>query len=89
MALGALPYHARVTQATPLPSGDFNLQITVTDNSSNVLQITSMTIPAGSIASGAISTVLDGMEDIVATQMLSDAGSFAAAALALSVEVGE
>jgi len=68
MALGALPYHARVTDASPLPSGDFNLQVTVTDNSSNVLQVTNTTVPAGSIASGGISAVLDAMEDIESAQ---------------------
>jgi hypothetical protein len=89
MALGALPYHARVTGATQAPSGDLNLQITVTDNNSNVLQVTSLIWPALAAGGADVRQLIDSLENIIMGQMISDAGSAAAAVLGVSTEVGE
>ena len=89
MPLAALPYHARVTAATPLPSGDYNLQITVTDNNSNTLQVTSLVFPAQSASNLDCRQLIDNLENIILAQMLSDGGSFAAAVLGVSTELGE
>lgn len=89
MALATLPYKAKVTAATPLPSGDLNLTITVYDGNLNILQVTNIVFPVGSVSSGDFSALNDAMYDILASQMISDAGSFAAAVLGVSVELGE
>jgi hypothetical protein len=89
MALGALPYHARVTGATQAPSGDLNLQVTVTDNNANVLQVTSLVWPSTAAGGADVRQLIDSLENIIMSQMLSDAGSPAAAVLGVSTEIGE
>jgi hypothetical protein len=89
MPLATLPYHAKVTGTTQLTSGDLNLTITVYDGNLNVLQVANIVFPVGSVSNGDFSTLTDAMYEIVAGQMISDAGSFAAAVLGVSVEVGE
>jgi hypothetical protein len=89
MALGALPYHGRITGATPLQSGDFNLQITVTDNNSNVLQVTSCVFSAQAVSDLDLRELIDTIENIIFNQMLSDGGSFAAAVLGVTTQLGE
>lgn len=89
MALGVLPYKAKVVAATPLPSGDYSLTIQVLDGNLSVLSTTQMPVSSQSATSDDIRTIRDGMDDIIFSQMLNDAGSFAAAVLGLSVEFGE
>jgi NAD/NADP transhydrogenase beta subunit len=89
MALGTLPYKAKVVAAAPLPSGDFNLTIQVLDGNLNVLNTTQMAVSAQSAGSDDVRAIRDALDDAVFSQMLNDAGGFAAAALGLSVEFGE
>jgi hypothetical protein len=89
MALGVLPYHAKVVGATPLPSGDFQLTVQVLDGNLTILNTTQMAVSAQSATSDDVRSIRDALDDIVFSQMLSDAGSFAAAVLGLSVEFGE
>jgi hypothetical protein len=89
MALGVLPYHAKVVGATPLPSGDFQLTVQVLDGNLTLLNTTQMAVSAQSATSDDVRSIRDALDDIVFSQMLSDAGSFAAAVLGLSVEFGE
>ena len=89
MALGTLPYHAKVIAAAPLPSGDFNLTVQVLDGNLTVLTTTQMAVSAQSASSDDVRAIRDALDDIVFSQMLNDAGSFAAAVLGLSVEFGE
>ena len=89
MPLAQLPYKAKVTAATPLPSGDFNLTVQVLDGNLNILTTTQMAVSAQSASSDDIRTIRDALDDIVFSQMLNDAGSFAAAALGFSVQLGE
>ena len=88
MPLAQLPYKAKVTGSTQLPSGDVNLTITVYDGNSNPLSTTSSAFPVQSVSSADISQLTDLMEDVIFNQMLADAGSFAAAVLGVSVSVG-
>jgi hypothetical protein len=89
MALGVLPYHAKVVAATPLPSGDFSLTVQVLDGNLALLSTTYMPVSSQAATTDDARTIRDGLEDIVLNQMLNDAGSFAAAVLGLSVEFGE
>jgi hypothetical protein len=89
MSLGTLPYHAKVVAASALPSGDFNLTIQVLDGNLNVLNTTQMAVSAESAGSDDVRAIRDALDGAVFSQMLNDAGSFAAAALGLSVEFGE
>jgi len=89
MALGVLPYHAKVTGTTALPSGDFSLTVQVLDGNLALLNTTQMPVSSQATGSDDVRAIRDALDDIVFSQMLNDAGSFAAAVLGLSVEFGE
>jgi hypothetical protein len=89
MALGVLPYHAKIVGASPLPSGDFNLTIQVLDGNLTVLNTSQLAVSAQAAGSDDVRAIRDALDDAIFSQMLIDAGSFAAAVLGLSVEFGE
>ena len=89
MALGPLPYKAKVTSAVPAPSGDMLLTISVLDNSAAVRATTQTLYPQASFQdSAAARNLFDMMVTLAIQQFLTDAGDFATAITSISASVG-
>jgi hypothetical protein len=80
MSLGLLPYQAKVTGMTKLPSGQTRFEVTVLDASSTIRTVTSVLYHgAAHPDSDGVCRLLDSLREIAIRQLLVDAGDLATA----------